>query len=189
MTKATKTPATAIELAIAAATTFDHDAQAQAIKAYAKLKETNKGKREELRKAEGVAELALILPAMLYGGNAFDLQPLAFAIANGKLSAIAKRAIKACFPSHDFALIGDKKRPAMVHIETMAKVADKYKLEALLDVFNSGDGMTCDYVKNVFPAPDTTRSEAMAKLGKALAARMKADNLSKADIAEILKGL
>ena len=189
MTKANKTPATAIELAINAATVFDHAAQAQAVKAYAKLKETNKGKREELRKEEGKAELAMLLPAMLYGANAFDLQPLAFAIANGKLSAIAKRAIKACFPSHDFALIGDKKTPAMVHIENTAKVADKYKLEALFDVFKSGDGMTCDYIKSFFPAPNTTHSEAMAKLSKALAARMKADNLSKADIAEILKGL
>ena len=180
---------TNLETAISAAAAFDFTAQASALKAFLALKETNKEARSELKRKEGVAELALIMPAILYGANTFDLQPLAKAIVGGKLSPIAKRIVKTVFPAHTFALVGDEKRPSFVATEGQAKVADKEKLTVLFDTFNAGDGLTCEQVKTAFPAPDTTKAEAKVKLGKALAARMKADGLSKEDILDILKGL
>ena len=177
MTKETKAPA------------FDAIAFNAAMQSFIALKEANKEKRDALRMAEGKAELALLVTAMTYGAETFDLQPLAQFVAKAKPSAIAKRAIKAIFPSHDFAIVGEKKRPAFVHNESLAKVADKELLAILCHAEKLGDSINCDDIKKAFPAPDTTKAQAMEKLGKALVARMKADGLTKADIAEILKGL
>jgi hypothetical protein len=175
--------------AIESATSFDFGAQAVAIKSFLKLKDANKDARTELKRKEGVAELILLMPAILYGANTFDLQPLANVIVGGKLSAAAKRAVKGIFPSHTFALIGDAKRPGFVVGEDKAKVTDKEKLTVLFDAYTSGDSIYCEQIKKAFPAPDTSKAQAMEKLSKALASRMKADGLTKEDIANILKGL
>jgi hypothetical protein len=175
--------------AIESATSFDFGAQAIALKSFLALKDSNKDARADLKRREGVAELILLMPAILYGANTFDLQPLANVIARGKLSAVAKRAVKGIFPSHTFALIGDTKRPGFVATEGKAKVADKEKLAVLFDAYTSGDSIHCEQIKKVFPAPDTSKAQAMEKLSKALAARMKSDGLTKEDLANILKGL
>lgn len=179
MTKETKAPA------------FNYAVQSAAVKAFLALKDSNKAAREALNLQAGKAELALIYPAIAYGVETFDLQPLAQVVQEAKPSALAKRIIKAIFPSHAFAMVeGDKgKRPAFVIREGLEKVVDKALLQIVTDAAKAKDSINCDDIKKAFPAPDTTKADAMAKLGKALAARMKADGLSKADIAEILKGL
>ena len=170
---------------------FDYTAQSVAIAAFVAMKADNKAAREALNLRAGKAELALIYPAIAYGAETFDLQPLAQLVQEAKPSALAKRIIKSIFPSHSFALVeGNKgKRPAFVIGEGLAKIADKALLSVVSDAAKAGDTINCDDIKKAFPAPDTTKADAMAKLGKALAARMKADGLSKADIAKILKGL
>lgn len=172
-------------------TAFDYVAQSAAIKAFLAMKDSNKATREALNIKAGKAELALIYPAIAYGADTFDLQPLAQLVQEAKPSPIAKRIIKAIFPSHAFAMVeGDKgKRPAFVIREGLEKVADKALLQIVTDAAKAKETINCDDIKKAFPAPDTTKADAMAKLSKALAARMKADGLSKADIAEILKGL
>jgi len=189
MTKKTAPTLSALDTLINSTVAFDHAAQSAAIKAFLELKEANKAKRAELANGQSKAELNVLWPAILYGANTFDLQPLANAIVQIKPSGIAKRAVKAIFPAHVFALIGDEKRPGFVVTEGQAKVADKPSLQVLLDIVESGDSLLCEQAKKAFPEPKTGKAQAMEKLGKALANRMKADNLSKQDIMDILKGL
>ena len=73
--------------------------------------------------------------------------------------------------------------------ETLGKVFSQDLLHVIVNCAESGESITCDQIKKAFPEKDLAKAEKLEKLGKALAARMKADNLSKADIAEILKGL
>ena len=82
-----------------------------------------------------------------------------------------------------------EKRPAFVHNETQGKIFAAWAFTVIQDAYASGDSVNCDQWKKAFPAPDVTKEQAMDKLGKALAARMKADGLSKDDIFAILKGL
>ena len=177
MTKETKAP------------TFDAIAFNDAMQSFITLKETHKEKRDSFRIAEGKAELSLLVTAVTYGAETFDLQPLAQFVAKAKPSAIAKRAIKAIFPSHEFALVGEKKRPAFVLDETLGKVFSQDLLQVIVNCAESGEAITCDQIKKAFPEKDLAKAEKLEKLGKSLAARMKADGLTKADIAEILKGL
>ena len=74
MTKETKAPA------------FDAIAFNDAMQSFIALKENNKEKRDSLRMAEGKAELALLVMAMAYGAETFDLQPLAQFVATPKPS-------------------------------------------------------------------------------------------------------
>lgn len=168
---------------------FDFTSFNASIDALVKLKADNKEKRDAFRMAEGKAELALISVAMSYGSETWDLQPLAIFVAKTKPSAIAKRAIKAVFPSHEFSFVGEKKRPAFVVNETLGKVFSQDLLQIIVNCAESGEAITCDQIKKAFPEKDMAKSEKLEKLGKSLVARMKADNLSKADIAELLKGL
>lgn len=171
--------------------TFDHNAQAIALKAFLELKASNKAQRATLKDKEGKAELALIMPAINYGAATFDLQPLAQLVGTKGigLSAIAKRAIDAIFPAHAYALIGEKRVPQFVVQEGKAKVADQSKLDILRQALATFDSIHCDQIKAAFPEKDKAKGEKLEKLGKAIAARMKADGLTKADIAELLKGL
>jgi hypothetical protein len=168
---------------------FDNLSFIAGMNAYLKLKEDNKSKREAMRLDEGKAELKAVFPAIEYATKTFDMQPLAQFVAKVKPSAIVKRAIKVTFPTFQFAIIGDEKRPAFVHNETQGKVFAGWAFNVIQDTYASGDSVNCDQWKKSFPAPDATKAQAMEKLGKALAARMKADNLTKEDIAAILKGL
>lgn len=170
---------------------FDFASQSLAIKAFIELKAQGKETRANLKNNEGKAELALIMPAIEYGAETFDLQPLAQLVGTKGigLSGIAKRAIAAIFPTHDFALVGEKRVPQFVSHEGKAKIADKEKLQVLRDAMASGDAIHCEQIKAAFPEKDMGKREKLEKLGKAIAARMKADGLSKADIAELLKGL
>lgn len=171
------------------AVTFDNLAFIAGMNAFLKLKDDNKAKREAMRLDEGKAELSAIFPAIEYATKTFDMQPLAQFVAKVKPSAIVKRAIKVTFPTFQFAIIGDEKRPAFVHDETQGKVFAGWAFNVIQDAYASGDSVNCDQWKKAFPAPDATKAQAIEKLSKALAARMKADNLTKEDIANILKGL
>jgi len=171
---------------------FDNAAFNASIAALVALRADHKAINDANKRAANKAELALLFPAFAYAAGTFDLQPLARFVATkeAKPSAIAKRAIKAIFPAHDFALIGDKKRPAFVYNESIAKVADLEKLQVLRDAFNAGDGFDCDQIKAAFPAPKVSnKAEKLEKLRDALVKRMKADDLSKDDIFQLLKGL
>jgi hypothetical protein len=168
---------------------FDQLAFIDGMNAYLKLKEDNKNKREAMRLDEGKAELKAIFPAIEYATKTFDMQPLAQFVAKVKPSAIVKRAIKVVFPTFQFAIIGDEKRPAFVHNETQGKVFAEWAFNVIQDAYAAGDSVNCDQWKKAFPAPDATKAQAMEKLSKALAARMKSDGLSKDDIFAILKGL
>lgn len=171
--------------------TFDYEAQSLLIKAYLAAKADHKNQRDTFKLKEGKLELAMLAPTLEYASATFDMQPLAFLIHDAKPSAIAKRIIKAIFPTYSYGTLEGKngKRPAMVHNESEAKVFDTDRLTIVLDAFKAGDSVNCDPIKKAFPAPDTSKAQAMDKLGKALAARMKADGLSKDDIFAILKGL
>jgi hypothetical protein len=168
---------------------FDQLAFLDGMDTYLKLKEDNKSKREAMRLDEGKAELKAIFPAIEYATKTFDLQPLAQFVAKVKPSAIVRRAIRIVFPTFQFAIIGDEKRPAFIHDEARGKVYVGWAFTIIQDAYASGDSVNCDQWKKAFPAPDATKAQAMDKLGKALAARMKADGLSKEDIFAILKDL
>ena len=171
------------------AVTFDNATFSAMLTDFVKLKEENKASRDALRLVEGKAELKLLFAAIEYGAQEFDLQPLATFVVIGKPSAIAKRAIKACFPSHEFALVGDTKRPSFVVNTDLGKVADSIKIQVLRDAFDSGDSINCEPIKVAFPAPNLERAAVIEKFTSAIAKRMKADGLTKADLAAILKGL
>ena len=170
-------------------TQFDFSAFRASINALLELKKDHKASRDAMRITEGKAELAVLFAAIDYGTKAYDLQPLAHYVVAVKPSALIKRIIKATFPTFDFALIGDDKRAAFVHTDGLDKSYDAAKLQLLADAYASGDSVTCDQIKAAFPEPTQGKADKLAKLGKAIAARMKADNLSKADIAAILKAL
>lgn len=184
MTKAKKTPANA-----ANAVTFDNVLFSAGIAALLKMRKENKEAKEAMRLKEGKSELALILPAIEYAAQTFDLQPIARFIVETKPSALVKRIIKGCFPAHEFALVGDEKRAGFVTIEGQSKVADKAKIDVLRDAYASNDSIQCEQIKAAFPAPDLDKASKMEKLASAIAKRMKADGLTKADIAELIKGL
>ena len=171
------------------AVAFDNDAFIAGMNSFIKLKEENKDKRASMKLDEGKAELKAVFPAIEYASLTFDLQPLAQFVAKVKPSAITKRAIKAIFPSFQLVIEVEGKRMAFVHDETQGKVFAAWALHVVRDAYKSGDSVNCEQIKKAFPAPDTSKAQAMEKLGKALAARMKADGLTKDDIANILKGL
>jgi len=171
------------------AVTFDHKAFTLGMLALVEMRKENKEAKEAMRIKEGKTELAVILPAVEYAAQTFDLQPLARFIVETKPSALVKRIIKSCFPSHEFAIVGDEKRAGFVTIEGQAKVADKVKIDVLRDAFASNDSINCEQVKAAFPAPDLDKASKMEKLASAIAKRMKSDGLTKADIAELVKGL
>jgi hypothetical protein len=171
--------------------TFDYEAQSLLIKAYLAAKMDHKSQRDTFKLKEGKLELAMLAPALEYASQTFDLQPLAFLVHDAKPSAAVKRIIKAVFPTYSYGTLEGKngRRPAMVHDASEVKTFDTALMAVVLDAFWAGDSVNCDQIKKAFPAPDATKVQAMDKLGKALAARMKSDGLSKEDILTILKGL
>jgi hypothetical protein len=169
--------------------TFDTATFTASINDFLKLKDANKASRDAMRMQEGKAELALIVPALEYAAQTFDLQPLATFVSRTKPSALTKRIIDACFPSHTYALLGDERRPAFVVKADLAKVADDIKLQVLRDAMASGDSINCEQIKVAFPAPNLEKIKVIEKFTSAIAKRMKADGLTKADVAAILKGM
>jgi hypothetical protein len=170
--------------------TFDFTALNVGIAALVQLKKDNKAKRDALRQAESRMELNVMFPAMEYAAATFDLQPLARFVSLAKPSPIAKRAIKAIFSQFEYALIGEEKRAGFVFVGGKeGKVFDAAKLAILRDAFNAGDSFLCDQVKSAFPTPDMVKGEKLAKLGDALAKRMKADGFSKQDLFDLIKAL
>lgn len=161
---------------------FDFAAQNAAIVALEKLKLGNKASRSDMTRKESALELAIVYPAMAYASTTNDLQPLAQAVKRVKLSPIAKRAIAKVFFQYEFALIGDEKRPAFVFSGNGAKLHDAIALQVMSDAYASGDGFTCDQIKAAFPAPKVTASQAVEKLTKAIAKRMKDDCVTKAEL-------
>lgn len=161
---------------------FDFAAQNAAIVALEKLKLGNKASRSDMTRKESALELAIVYPAMAYASATNDLQPLALAVKRVKLSPIAKRVIAKVFFQYEFALIGDEKRPAFVFNGDGAKLHDAIALQVMSDAYASGDGFTCDQIKQAFPAPKVTASQAVEKLTKAIAKRMKDDNVTKAEL-------
>ena len=167
---------------------FDSAAFSSDIAAWEKAKADHKAATDAGKRKVSALELKALMPAIEYGAATFDLQPLARFVA-AKPSSIAKRAIQAVFPSHEFVLIGDKKRPGFAVMEGKAKVADAKSLDILQSAYAANDGFTSDSVKAAFPAPKLNQSEKFDKLRDTLAKRLKADGLTKADLAAILAGL
>ena len=164
---------------------FDSAAFSSDIAAWEKAKADHKAATDAGKRKVSALELKALLPAIEYGAATFDLQPLARFVA-AKPSSIAKRAIQAVFPSHEFVLIGDKKRPGFAVMEGKAKVADKGHINLLKGCLMSGDGFTSDSVKAAFPAPKLNKDEKADKLRDTLAKRLKADGLTKADLLAML---
>lgn len=163
---------------------FDHAASNAAMLAFEKAASDAKATRKDIASKLSAMELALIFPAMDYASKTYDFQPLANIMGRKtiKLSPIAKRAIKATFMEFEFAIIGEEKRLAFLFTGEGAKVHDTAKLQVLRDTYDSGDNMLCDQIKNAFPAPTLTASAKVAKLAKGIAARMKSDGITKAEL-------
>lgn len=170
-------------------TNLDLNAYKADVKAHKELKARNAKTRTEMRIEEGKGTLKLLYVAMAYGSQNFDLQPLAYFIQEDKPSALVKRIIEVVFPSFELVVVSGTKQLKFRVKDGMAKVFDAAKLQVLADAYTSGDSVTCDQIKAAFPEPKADKADRMAKLSKAIAARMKADNLTKADIAAILKAL
>lgn len=150
------------------------------------LRETNKAARSDMKLAEGKAELKPLFVALDYTAQTFDFTWLAVYMADTKPSAIAKRIIKAVFPSYTVMVNQETKALTFVRAEGKAKVAAQDKLQVLRDAFNSGDSINCDQIKAAFPdAPQ----DAKGKVLTAIAKRINKGELTKADIVEFLKTL
>lgn len=162
--------------------TFDFAAQNADIVHLEKLREANKLSRSAMSREESAVELTIVYKAMAYAASTNDLQPLAQTVKRAKLSSIAKRAIAKVFFQYEYALIGDEKRPAFVFNGDGAKLHDAIALRVLEDAYASFDGFTCDQIKQAFPAPKVTASQAVSKLTSAIAKRMKADGVTKAEL-------
>ena len=135
-----------------------------------------------MTREESAKELRVVYRAMAYASATNDLNPLAQAVKRVKLSGIAKRAIAKVFFQYEFALIGEAKRPAFVFNGDGAKLHDAIALQVMADAYASGDGFTCDQIKQAFPAPKVTASQAVSKLTSAIAKRMKEDGVTKAEL-------
>lgn len=165
---------------------FDNVAFSAAIAELIQAKADHKSATDAGKRKVSALELKALLPAIEHGAATFDLQPLARFVSDAKPSAIAKRAIQAVFPSHQFILIGDKKRPGFAVMEGKAKVADAKYLDILQSAYATNEGFTSDSVKAAFPAPKLNKDEKADKLRDTLAKRLKADGLTKADLLAML---
>jgi hypothetical protein len=161
---------------------FDFAEQDAEIVSLEKLRADNKLSRSAMTREESAKELRVVYRAMAYASATNDLQPLAQAVKRVKLSPIAKRVIATVFFQYEFALIGEAKRPAFVFNGDGAKLHDAIALRMIADAYASGDGFTCDQIKKEFPAPKVTASQAVSKLTSAIAKRMKADGVTKAEL-------
>lgn len=161
---------------------FDFAEQNAEIVSLEKLRADNKLSRSAMTRDESAKELRVVYRAMAYASATNDLQPLAQAVKRVKLSGIAKRAIAKVFFQYEYALIGDAKRPAFVFNGDGAKLHDAIALQVMADAYASGDGFICEQVKAAFPAPKVTASQAVSKLTSAIAKRMKAGGVTKAEL-------
>ena len=161
---------------------FDFAEQDAEIVSLVKLQADNRKKRAAMTREESAKELRVVYRAMAYASATNDLNPLAQAVKRVKLSGIAKRAIAKVFFQYEFALIGEAKRPAFVFNGDGAKLHDAIALQVMADAYASGDGFTCDQIKQAFPAPKVTASQAVSKLTSAIAKRMKEDGVTKAEL-------
>ena len=149
----------------------------------AKVKDTAKA----AKLSDGKAFLALLSLVADYGVATYDLQPLALLVKRAKPSALGKRVIAALFPSHEMVVRADKSLAFVVR-DGFAKTCNMTLWGVVSSAAKSGDTLDCDQVKAACPAPKASNQDNVDALRKALAAKVKA-GLSKADIADILKGL
>ena len=139
-------------------TEFDQIAFSAGIKALLDLKAKNAETGKDMRQEEGKAILAILFPAIAYGCETWDLQPLARFIKDAKPDALTKRVILQLFPSHELVIRSDKSL-AFVTVEGLGKTFDSQRRQVLYDAFASHDSIYCDQIKEAFKEPEKRKDQ------------------------------